>query len=93
MTRRKAPRVVEPRVAEKLRVLALLVLGLALPVAAAEKPAAETAAEALDAEFLEYLSNFEGKDEDWTWFAEDAERPAKPAGKQPQSTAKPAAEK
>jgi hypothetical protein len=88
MTRRQAPRVVE-----KLRVLATLLLGLSLPAVAAEKPATPAAAEALDAEFLEYLSNFEGKDEDWTWFAEDAERPAKPAAKQPPSTAKPAAEK
>ena len=58
----------------------------------AQSPAKKQAAEALDAEFLEYLSSFEGEQEDWTWFTDDADRSAKD-GKQTQSAAKPAADK
>jgi hypothetical protein len=31
-----------------------------------------SAEEQVDAEFLDYLGSLEGRDEDWTWFSEDA---------------------
>jgi hypothetical protein len=41
-------------------------------VAAAEPPS-------LDEEFLEYLAQFEGQADNWTWFADDDEEPKQPA--------------
>jgi len=81
--------------------LVALLLSVPLGAVAAEKvkpPAREApASEALDAEFLEYLATFEGEDADWTWFADDAEKPPQSQtqsdAKQAQSAAKPAAPK
>lgn len=74
--------------------VAALLLGVSLSAVAAEKVEAP-ASEALDAEFLEYLATFEGADEDWTWFADAADKQpaASQDAKQSQSAAKPAAEK
>jgi hypothetical protein len=62
-------------------------LAVALNASAAEPVPAAPSDTALDADFLEYLATFEGKDEDWTWFADDATHPAAkpPAGKESQT--------
>ena len=80
--------------------LAALLLGMSLSAVAAEKvqtPAkVAPASEALDAEFLEYLATFEGEDADWTWFADETEKPAQSPTQskdEAQSAAKPAAPK
>ena len=41
-------------------------------------PAAEDSSEQLDAEFLEYLANLEGDDDDWTLVAEAEETRSPP---------------
>ena len=46
----------------------------------ADAPAAEES-EQLDAEFLEYLANLEGDDDDWTLVAEAEETPSPPRKK------------
>jgi hypothetical protein len=55
---------------------AVLALGV-LPIVAR---AAEQ--EALDEDFLEYLAEFDDKDDDWSWFdADDDDTPVKPQNK------------
>ena len=80
--------------------LVALLLSVPLGAVAAEKvkpPAREApASEALDAEFLEYLATFEGEGADWTWFADETEKPVQSPTQskdEAQSAAKPAAPK
>ena len=79
---------------------AFLLAGL---MAVSAVPAAEPEIEPLDADFLEYLANLEGDDDDWTLLAEAGRKPASSSASKDQSqpqkapkpgkeTAKPAAE-
>ena len=62
-----------------MKIVAAVTLAALLPALAngAEPPP-------LDEDFLEYLAEFEGQTDNWTWFADDAadskdEKPATPA--------------
>ena len=67
--------------------MAAVLLWICAPALAADK------LKPLDAEFLEYLANFEGDEEGWEWFADEeppvAAKPPPPA-KDKEAAAKPA---
>lgn len=64
-----------------LRAVSVLVFACAWPALAAEK------LPPLDAEFLEYLANFDSDEEDWTLFADEEPATEPPPAKEPAAKA------